>query len=130
MEPRKGVMGIIKKENKILLGIEAKDTPYHGMWRLLGGKLEGNETHAEAMIRETKEEADIDIKVINFIGRVKGTLNDVMIDICVAEWIEGEIKPNAREFKELRWFTLEEAKPLKKDHITEQFFEAYEKSQL
>lgn len=128
MEQRKGVMGVIEKDNKILLGIEAKDTPYKGLWRFLGGKLEGNETPEQAMIRETKEEADIKIRVKKFIGTVKGTVNDIMIDICVTEWLEGDIKPNKREFSELRWFTLEEAKILKKDPVTTQFFEVYEKS--
>lgn len=36
-------------------------------WEFPGGKIEANESHQEALIREIKEELSVDIKVIDYI---------------------------------------------------------------
>ena len=114
----KGVMGLIEKKGKFLFGIEAKEGPRQGKWRLLGGKLEGNESASEAMIRECLEEAQIKIEVKDFLGEIAGDLNEIMVEICYTKWISGKIKANPSEIGSLKWFTLEEAKKLDKDKIS------------
>ncbi|NLV90652.1 MAG: (deoxy)nucleoside triphosphate pyrophosphohydrolase [Tenericutes bacterium] len=41
-----------------------------GMWEFPGGKIEGNETQEEALVREIKEELDADIELEEFITTV------------------------------------------------------------
>lgn len=114
----RGVMGLIEKDGKFLFGIEAKEGPRQGKWRLLGGKLEANENASEAMIRECFEEAQIKVEVKDFLGELAGDLNEIIVDICYAKWISGITKANPREIESLQWFKLEEAKKLDKDNIS------------
>ena len=39
-----------------------------GTWALIGGAAEGNENPEETVIRETKEEIDLDVRKVRFIG--------------------------------------------------------------
>jgi len=58
-----GVYGIIMKGNQIVL-IKKKGGPYDGKLDLPGGTIEFNETVEEALVRELKEE--LDINVLNY----------------------------------------------------------------
>lgn len=66
MKYRITVVGIIKKGNKILLGRKPKDIgPYPNTWVIPGGGINfGEETVEDALRREIKEEAGIQIKNI------------------------------------------------------------------
>ncbi len=125
----KGVMGLIEKDRKFLFGIEAKEVPYKGKWRLLGGKLDGDENAEEAMIRESMEEAGVKIKVLGFLGEMKckGDKGEIIVEMCYSKWISGELKPAAREIDILKWFSLEEAKKLETDIVSAKALELFEK---
>ena len=119
-------MGLIEKKGKFLLGIEAKNNPRKGKWRLLGGKVEANENAEEAMVRECQEEANIKVKVKKFLGEAMGDANEIIVELCHSEWISGELKANPREISSLQWFTLEQAKNLEKDKITAEGLRLFE----
>jgi len=51
-----------KKEFLFYLRDNKSTISYPGMWALIGGHLDGNETPYEALKREVKEEIDYDIK--------------------------------------------------------------------
>lgn len=122
----KGIMGLIEKDGKFLFGIESKESPRKGKWRLLGGKLEGNESSEHAMIRECLEEANIKVKVQNFLGNVTIEAGDITIDLCVCKWVFGEVKAKVDEISKLEWFSIEEAKKLDKDYVSELALKMYE----
>jgi 8-oxo-dGTP diphosphatase len=121
-------MGLIEKDGMFLLGIEAKDGPRKGKWRLLGGKLEGDETAEHAMIRECMEEAEIKVEVTSFLGEMKGDKDEIIVDLCHSILISGDPKPATREIEDLKWFSLAEAKSLDSDRITKQAFLLFEES--
>ena len=54
---------IINDQEQILLLLRDNipTIPYPNMWDVIGGSLEGNETPEQCIIREIKEEMDIDI---------------------------------------------------------------------
>lgn len=56
--PAIGVVAVIQKKNKILLGLR-KGPHAKGMWGLPGGHLEGGEFFDQCAIRETEEETGI-----------------------------------------------------------------------
>lgn len=58
---------ILNENNELLLQKRAKP-PEKGYWCIPGGKLEMFETLENAVIRETKEETDLEIKVIKLMG--------------------------------------------------------------
>ena len=56
--------GIMKnKSNKILLGLRPDNKPHPGIWEFPGGKQEKNETIKESLIREWKEELNLNIEI-------------------------------------------------------------------
>jgi len=62
--PKVDVRAFILKDNKLLLVKERADE----LWTLPGGWAETNESAAESVIRETKEESGFDISVIRLLA--------------------------------------------------------------
>jgi 8-oxo-dGTP diphosphatase len=60
------VAGIVAKEGKILIAKRAEGQKMEGKWEFPGGKIEEGETPEEALIREFKEELNVDIEVEGF----------------------------------------------------------------
>jgi 8-oxo-dGTP diphosphatase len=60
------VAGIIVNEDKILIAKRAKGEKLEGKWEFPGGKIENGETPEEALIREFKEELNVDINVNDY----------------------------------------------------------------
>lgn len=54
--------GIIKNKNKVLIGQRKFHDKFGGKWEFPGGKLENSEIPEDCIIRELKEELNIDIK--------------------------------------------------------------------
>lgn len=65
MKEIKVVAAIIQKENKIL-ATKRGYGEFINMWEFPGGKIESGETKEQALIREIKEELNIEISVDNF----------------------------------------------------------------
>ena len=123
----KGVIGIIEREKKLLFGIETKNTPLKGKWRLLGGTVEKGENSTEAMIREALEEAKIKVEIIDYLGQTKGNLKEITLDLVYSKWISGELVAKIDEIDNLTWFNLREAKELNKEPASIYTLELYEK---
>jgi len=62
------VAGIIQKNGKYLIAQRKKDLNGGGFWEFPGGKVEPGESHSQALIRELKEELDIEVELGNFFG--------------------------------------------------------------
>lgn len=60
--PEITVDAVIERNDKILL-IKRKNEPFKGCWGLPGGFVEYGESTEDAIIREVKEEADLDISI-------------------------------------------------------------------
>ena len=52
---------LINEQGKVLINKRPKGKDYAGYWEFPGGKVEENETPEEAIIRELKEEINIDV---------------------------------------------------------------------
>lgn len=68
---------IIKKNNELLL-LNRNFSPAKGLWNGTGGKIEGDETPLECVIREVNEETSIDIRKFQIIykGQVTWTVDN------------------------------------------------------
>lgn len=105
---------IINDEDEILLGLRGpKARDQHYKWELLGGLLQFGETPEEAIKREVKEEAGIEIEPLYIIG------NNTRYDEKTGEqWVGFTFlcrhlsgKPHRTEFDrvlEFKWKSLEE----------------------
>lgn len=105
---------ILKQGDNVLLSQRANTGYQDGNYSLVAGHLEGNELATEAMIREAKEEANIDITssdltfahVSHRLNR--GQENQERIDLFfVAEKWKGKVKNNEpNKCSDLSWFDI------------------------
>ena len=98
----------IKKQVLLFLRDNKLDIPFPNMWDVPGGHVEGNETPAQCIVREMKEEMDIDLadyelfSVEEFDDRIEYTFwKKEDIDINKITLTEGQ---------RLRWFSEDEIK--------------------
>lgn len=76
--------GILKnKEDKILFLKRNKNKLYGELWDLPGGKLEENEDYQKCVIREFKEETNINVKVDKFIDVKAQIYNNNIIIVLI-----------------------------------------------
>ncbi len=99
---------LLDKDNKILL--IHRNTAEMQRWELPGGKLEIDELPEQAAIRELKEELDIDVKPLKYIGFKEFEENDVILKY---HWYKCEIdkgtpKVMEEKFDNIRYFSKEE----------------------
>ena len=109
------VRGIIKNENDEILIVKRhpKSKTDPEMWELPGGKVEKGEFFADALIREIKEETDLDCKVGDFAEAVQ---NDYMHKRTVQVMmyltdVKGEVKISD-EHTDWMWADLDKIKSL------------------
>ena len=97
------VDGIYIKNKKVLV-LKRSNEPFKGFWHVIGGQVENNETLKEALIREFKEETNLDVKVGEIIaGRFEQTFDQIKIIIAFKiTAVKGQIKLNS-ENEEFRW---------------------------
>ena len=53
---------MVNNNHEVCISLRHKDAHQGGLWEFPGGKVEDHETVMQALIREVKEELDIDIK--------------------------------------------------------------------
>ena len=100
---------LIKKNGKYLIlkrSDSAKHYPMH--WDLPGGKLEHGEEPREGLVREVKEETNLDVKVLGPIFSHINTKNSfAFIIVYKTKLIGGRIKLSF-EHSEYKWATKKE----------------------
>ena len=72
---------IIQKENKFLICRRGPNEKAPALWELPGGKLEINETLEDCILRELKEELDIDAELHSLYDNYRFRSKDVIYDL-------------------------------------------------
>lgn len=98
------VAGLVTNENDEILLI---NSPWRG-WEYPGGMIEPGETFQEALKREIKEEAGVDVEITGFVGLCKNVQRDVVNIDFICKYIGGELK-TSDESTEVRWVKKEDA---------------------
>lgn len=114
MHPLVTVDAIIERDGKILL-IKRKNEPFKGYWALPGGFVEYGESTEDAIIREVKEETDLDISINALLGVYSKPGRDPrghVISICYEASAVGKEK-GGTDASDAAFFTLERIKDLK-----------------
>ena len=89
------VCGAILHEGKYLIAKRGKGVD-EGFWEFPGGKMEPNETQQQAIIRELKEELEIDVKVIKYLCSVDDIRENLIIHVhaYLCEIVNGQLYLN------------------------------------
>tara|TARA_R110002050_G_scaffold108463_2_gene219112 strand:- start:28 stop:453 length:426 start_codon:yes stop_codon:yes gene_type:complete len=104
-------------ETQYFLTKRLVDAHQGGKWEFPGGKVEENESVAQALARELKEEINIDVlscqplMVVNHTySQDNGTDKKVSLEIFIVDNYIGE--PSAQEGQGEGWFSLDELQKL------------------
>jgi 8-oxo-dGTP diphosphatase len=102
-------VGAVVVSDGALLMVQRGREPAQGLWSIPGGRVEFGEYLADALVREVKEETDLDIEVGDLIGiaEVVGDPHYVILDFGAR--VVGSNKPTpSGDVAEARWVTFEE----------------------
>jgi len=99
---------IIVKDKKILATRRARGLHLEGLWEFPGGKIESGETAEECIIREIREELNIEIKILESLNSIEHHYPDKSIRLIpfLSEIISGNLL--LTNHSELRWLSEEE----------------------
>ncbi len=98
---------IIKKEGKVLIAQRNRNKSQGLKWEFPGGKVEADETAKESLIREIKEELNIDIEVKEKFGEnvFEYPAGSIRLIAFNAEWVSGDLK--ILEHEKVEWVTID-----------------------
>lgn len=111
IRPVPAALAVVAREGRVLL-VKRGKAPDLGRWGFPGGRIEPGEGHADAAVRELREETGIEaeaseaIAVLDIIGEAEGTLTHHFVLVAVAcRWIAGE-PVAADDAADAAWFDL------------------------
>lgn len=113
-EPIVGAI-IVNREGKILL---SRGKKWGGKYVVFGGHVEVGESLVEAIKREIKEEAGLNVRAIDQLGFSESVESShyykkkhfIFLNfLCLFEGAESEVKTNSEFEKEYKWLSVEEA---------------------
>ena len=99
---------LIFDNGKLLITQRRPDDHLPNLWEFPGGKVEAGETFAACLVREIREELDIEISVHEQIEDLTHSYPEKTVRLCFfnCRLISGE--PKAIHVQDLRWVTREE----------------------
>ena len=98
------VAALVTNERDQILLVKS---PWRG-WEYPGGLIEPGETFQEALHREVREEAGVEIEITGFVGICKNVERDIVNIDFTARYVSGELR-TSEESTEVIWATPEEA---------------------
>ncbi|MBU2876640.1 MULTISPECIES: 8-oxo-dGTP diphosphatase MutT [Alteromonadaceae] len=100
-------VGVIKRDNLIFISKRADDLHQGGLWEFPGGKIEANETVAQATARELHEEVGIDVVSQSEFMLIEHDYGDkqVRLHIQLVEQFSNE--PCGKEGQLTQWVAID-----------------------
>ena len=96
------VIALVTKGDRVLL---QRNTHYRGVvWSLVAGFVDAGENLEDAVRREIREEASIEVKDIRYFGSQTWPYPSNMMIGFRAEYASGELRPDGEEVIESGWF--------------------------
>lgn len=102
------VAALICKGEKFMICQRPANKKRGLLWEFVGGKVEKGESKEQALIRECKEELDIEIEVDSEFISTKHTYPDITINLTVFNARIASGRPILLEHNDLKWITKNE----------------------
>jgi len=104
-------VGVIKKNDQFLIALRDQKGLLGGLWEFPGGKIKKNETSEKAVVREIKEETNLNVNVESLLTRVKHSYSHFKIemDVYICSYRSGDISLNGPvDYRWIRWDEIAE----------------------
>jgi NAD+ diphosphatase len=98
------VMALVRREGEILLGRSPHFPP--GMYSALAGFVEPGETLEQCLAREVEEEVGVRVSRIRYFASQPWPFPNSLMIAFVCDWVSGEIRPQAGEIEDAKWFKV------------------------
>jgi len=98
------VMALVRREGEILLGRSPHFPP--GMYSALAGFAEPGETLEQCLEREVEEEVGVRVSRIRYFASQPWPFPNSLMIAFVCDWVSGEIRPQAGEIEDAKWFNV------------------------
>lgn len=102
-------MGDSGEREFLLVGSKKDFGPFTGLFYPPGGKVEAGESEEETLVRELKEELDLDIRPVERLATTPGDIAEQTTYWWKCETAHVDFKIRNEEIAEARWFTESEA---------------------
>jgi len=96
----------ILDRGRVLAARRAEPPELAGGWEFPGGKVEPGEAPEDAVVRECREELDVEIALVERLGHDIAVSHTAVLRVWTARILSGT--PTALEHAELRWLPAEE----------------------
>ncbi|MGL6315473.1 NAD(+) diphosphatase [Vibrio sp. WXL103] len=96
----------VRKDDKLLLAQHPRHR--NGMYTVIAGFLEVGETLEQCVTREVMEETGILVNNIRYFGSQPWAFPSSMMMAFLADYADGEVKPDYREITDAGWFRPDE----------------------
>ncbi len=109
--------GVIIQDNKIVL-IKRGFEPFKGQWAVPGGRIEDNETAEQCLVREMKEETNLDVVPLKLISVYSDPQRDprgIIVASYLCKVVGGELKAGD-DAGDAKWVSLNDLPKLAGDH--------------
>jgi len=94
---------IVDSQNRVLAAQRSSTMSLPLKWELPGGKIEPNETPEECLVREIKEELDIEIKILKKLQSNAHTYPNIIVNLIpfISKHVSGVI--SLKEHANYKW---------------------------
>jgi NAD+ diphosphatase len=100
------VIVLVERDDAILLGHNVRfQAP---LYSTLAGFVEAGETLEDAVHREIREEAGVEVTDLRYFGSQPWPFPDSLMIAFNARYAGGEVRPDPAELSDVRWFRLDE----------------------
>ena len=101
-------IGVVLKNNKVLITQRRNDGLLGGLWEFPGGKIKQGETSEKACIREIKEETGLEVVTRQYLTQVKHAYTHfkIIVDVFICDHVSGIVVLNGPV--DYQWITLEQ----------------------
>ena len=104
------VIALVERDGKVLL---QRNSHYRSAnWSLVAGFVDPGETFEEAIRREIREEASIEVEGLRYAGSQPWPFPSAMMVAFTARYASGELRPDGTEVLESGWFAPDAFPPL------------------
>ncbi len=98
------VMALVRRDGEILLGRSPHFPP--GMYSALAGFVEPGETLEQCLAREVEEEVGVKVSRVRYFASQPWPFPNSLMIAFVCDWASGEIRPQAGEIEDAKWFNV------------------------